>query len=103
MLIGLGGRPALLELFADEKLLASAWPRILAAQRGRPGRPDGAPYGYLAREFIGLVEQLHVRRRQISASGQSIHAAHGSLELRGLADAHRVLHASVIDHQAVGA
>jgi len=93
------GRPALLELSADETLLASAWSRILAAA----GRPDRTTYGYLACEFIGLVEHLQVRHGQESVSGQSIHALRGPVELRGLADNDRVLHASVINHEAVAA
>jgi hypothetical protein len=44
VLIGLGGRPALLELFADETLLVSAWPRILAAAaRGPQGHLTEPP------------------------------------------------------------
>ena len=75
VLFGIGGRPALLELFADETLLAAAWPRILAAaSREAAGRPDRVTYGYLAREFVGLVEQFHVSSSSRSLSGQSFHA-----------------------------
>ena len=47
VLIAVGGRPVLLELFADEVLLAEAWPRILrAAARDASRQPSRGASGH---------------------------------------------------------
>ena len=103
VLTGIGGRPALLELFADEVLLAAAWQRILAAAaRDAAGRPPKQTPGYRAREFAGAVEAMPLSVRPQDSS-MAISAGTGGLELRGVAEGHRLLHASVINQKAVAA
>lgn len=101
VLIGVGGVPTLLEVFADERLFAAAWPGILAAAAleaaGRPGKATG---GYRARDFIGVVESMQLHTRPGTGAGRSLTAALGPLELRGVADGTRLLHASVLNRAA---
>src|SRR4029077_18008501 len=95
VLIGVGGRPVLLEVFADEKLLATAWQPILdAAAREAIGRRNRATPGYLAREFVGLIDQMTPTWSAAGGIGRSIVATAGPLELRGIGDGERLLHAS---------
>jgi len=80
---------------------AAADPCGCRAGGRRPTRPS---HLRLSRhEFVGLVEQMRARPWSTSVAVQAIHASCKSSELRGLAAARRVLHASVINHEAVGA
>jgi hypothetical protein len=101
VLIGFGGVATLLEVFADERLLTAAWLGILnAAAREATGWPSKVTTGYRAREFAGLVETMHLQSRPDGGVGRSVTATAGPLELRGVADGARLLHASVINHAA---
>jgi hypothetical protein len=101
VLIGFGGIPTVLEVFADERMLRAAWSGVLAAAaREAAGWPDKVTSGYRAREFVGVVESMEVRTQPDVGVGRSLRAQAGQLELRGLADGARLLHASVINHAA---
>jgi hypothetical protein len=104
VLIALGGRPALLEVFAEPDLLTQAWPRLMdAAAREAAGRPDKGATAHSARHFIGLVDQLMPHAVPGSSAGQAIQGSHGPLTLRGIGEGARVLHATVINHQEMAA
>ena len=104
VLIGIAGTPTLLELFADDTMLSAAWPRILhAAAREAAGRPDQPTYGYVARNFIGVIDKMHLHSHFGGPGGSQVQSTIGQFELRGIVDGDRLLHASVINHQAVGA
>ena len=103
VLFGISGVPVLLELFADEAMLRAAWPRLVAAAaRDAAGRPEKATYGYRAREFAGLVESMSLSKTPRDRT-IAITAGRGGIELRGIADGERLLHASVINQKAVAA
>ncbi len=100
VLLSIGGRPMLLELFATDTLLVAAWPQILeAAAREAAGRPDGGTTGHDARSFIGLVDRLHIHDTPGQGVGRTIAGAVGPLELRGVAYRDQLLHASIINHE----
>jgi hypothetical protein len=104
VLIALGGRPALLEVFAEPDLLTQAWSRLMdAAAREATGRPDKSATAHSARHFIGLVDQLVPHVVPGAIVGQNLRGGHGPLTLRGIGDGARVLHASVINQQEVAA
>ena len=104
VLIALGGRPALLEVFAEPDLLTQAWPRLIdASAREAAGRPDKGATAHSARHFIGLVDQLVPQVVPGSTTGQALRGSHGPLRLRGIGDGARVLHASVINQQEIAA
>ena len=104
VLLGFGGKPALLELFADDIMLAAAWPRILdSAAREAAGAEDTATYGHRAREFVGLVDGMHLSAGELGGVGRTVEAVNGPLVLRGISDGQRLLHASVINHHVVAA
>lgn len=102
VLLGFGGKPGLLELFADDVMLAAAWDRILeSAAREAAGAGSVVTYGHRAREFIGLVDQMKPSPIATSGSGHIVHAVNGPLLLRGIVDGDRLLHASVFSGPVV--
>ena len=97
VLIGFGGIPTVLEVFADERMLPRPGPGS-----GRGGSGGGrlarkVTRGYRAREFVGVVESMKCDPAGRGV-GRSLVATAGPLELRGVADGGRMLHASVINH-----
>lgn len=97
VLIAVGGVPVLLELFADEELLAAAWSRILqAAARDAASRPSRKATAHAAREFIAAVGDLHAVDDGAAGMGRRITARSSRVELRGIRDADRILHLSVL-------
>lgn len=97
ILIAVGGVPVLLELFADDELLAAAWDRIIhAAARDAASRPSRGTSGHAAREFVAAVGQLNPVDSDAAGMGRRIVARSARLELRGIRDDHRVLHLSVL-------
>jgi len=100
VMIGIGGRPMLIELFATNAMLSAAWPRILAAAAreaaGRPGKPTA---GWRARQFVAVVDNMRITHSPEEAQ-TVLSAVSGPFELRGIADGDRLLHASVINREA---
>ena len=87
VLLGFGGKPGLLELFADDVMLAAAWDRILeSAAREAAGTHSVATSAHRAREFIGMVDQMKPTVVGTSGSGKTMHAVNGPLLLRGIVD-----------------
>jgi hypothetical protein len=102
VLIGIGGHPVLLELFANSRLLTAAWSRILeTAARESVGRPTKATTGHRARAFIARVDHLAFAPGPGGGAGRTIAGAVGPLELRGISHTDRLLYASIIDRDAV--
>lgn len=102
VLIGIGGVPILLEVFAEPGLLTRAWPRILdAVAREAAGHPPKATTAHSARRFIGLVDGLRPIPGSRTGIGTTVRGRHGPLELRGIRDESRLVHASVINKQGV--
>jgi hypothetical protein len=103
VLVGIAGGPTVLEVFADHELLLGAWDRIVESAardaRGRPAKPTPARR---AREFIALVDTLKPKGEPASVGiGRAVTGVAGPLELRGIRDTHRLLHATVLNHAAL--
>lgn len=97
VLIAVGGRPVLLELFGDEELLAAAWPRIIqAAARDAASRPSRGTSGQAARDFISAVGDLEPVDADSGGMGRRLTARSSRFDLRGIRDADRILHMSVL-------
>lgn len=97
VLIAVGGVPVLMELFADDELLAAAWHRIIqAAARDASNRPSRGTPGQAARDFVGAVSTLHPVDDGAAGLGRRVAARSSRLELRGIRDADRILHLSVL-------
>ena len=104
VLLGFGGKPGLLELFADDIMLSAVWDRILeSAAREAAGTNSVATTAHRAREFIGMVDKMEPSTIGTSGSGRVVHAVNGPLLLRGIMDGVRLLHASVINGPVVAA
>lgn len=100
VMIGLGGRPMLIELFGTSAMLTAAWPRIIAAAaKEAAGRPDKATAGWRARQFVAVIDSMQIARHPQPAE-TAISATRGPFELRGIADGDRLLHASIINREA---
>jgi len=83
--------------FADEDLLAAAWPRIIrAAARDAANRRSHGTSGHAAREFVAGVSHLSPTDSGVAGIGRRIAARSARLELRGIRDADRILHVSVL-------
>ncbi len=104
VLLGFGGKPGLLELFADDIMLSAVWDRILeSAAREAAGTISVATTAHRAREFIGMVDKMEPSTIGTSGSARVVHAVNGPLLLRGIMDGVRLLHASVINGPVVAA
>jgi len=100
VMIGIGGRPMLIELFGTGAMLVAAWPRIIeSAAKEAAGRLSKVTAGWRARQFVGVIETMHISRDPIGAETRMF-ASSGPFELRGIADDDRLLHASVINREA---
>lgn len=100
VLIGIGGRVRLMELFSDEAMLAQAWRRILeAAARDAAGAPPLRTTGHTAREYIRNVAALQPSATGPAGLGRTVSATAGPLQLRGISFGSRILHASVLDER----
>lgn len=98
VLIGIGGVPRLMELFADQDLLGQAWDRILeAAAREASRAPKVRTTGHTAREFIRTVATLAPTVTGAAGLGRTVGANRGALELRGITYKDRLLFASVLN------
>jgi hypothetical protein len=99
VLIGLGGRPMLIELFGTSAMLTAAWPRIIdSAAREAAGRTEKPTAGWRARQFVAVIESMQIARYP-QAAETAITAVSGPYELRGIADGDRLLHASIINRE----
>ena len=97
VLIAVGGMPVLLELFADDVLLAEAWPRIMqAAARDAARWPSRGTSGHAARDFIAAVNGLTPVDAAPAGIGHRIAARTSRFDLRGIRDEDRILHLSVL-------
>ena len=104
MLIGIGGRPVLLEVFAHPELLTAAWRRIVtAAARDAAGRPEVGTPTYRARRFMNVVDQIQPVPTDTGGIARRLAARLETLELQALSDGTHLLHVSVLDRQAVAA
>jgi hypothetical protein len=104
VLIGIGGRPVLLEVFAHPELLTAAWRRILAAAaRDAAGRPEVGTPTYRARRFMSGVDLMVPIPTAPGGIARRMAAKLETLELQALSDGTHLLHVSVLDRQAVAA
>jgi hypothetical protein len=103
VLIGIGGWPTLMEVFADEQLLEAGWDQVLdAAAREATGRREKPTAAHRGREFMALVDNLKPKRKPLTVGiGRRVVGKSGPLELRGIHDGHRLLHATVLNHAAL--
>lgn len=99
VMFGFGGTPTLVELFATDLMLAAAWPRILAAAaQEAAGRPEKPTAGWRARKLVAVIDGMHIMGDpQVGETVLS--AINGHIELRGIADAEGLLHASIISRE----
>ncbi|MET0863899.1 MAG: DUF6569 family protein [Nakamurella sp.] len=104
VMIGIGGRPVLIELFGTSAMLLAAWPRIIAAAaKEAAGRNDKPTAGWRARQFVSVIDTMRIARnadQHAVATETGIAATSGPYELRGIADGDRLLHASIINREA---
>jgi len=97
VLIGIGGRARLMELFSDAAMLGQAWRRILeAAARDAAGAPLVRTTGHTARAFIRNVAALQPIVAGPTGLGRAVSATAGPLQLIGISLDDHILHASVL-------
>lgn len=106
VLVGIGGRPLALELFAHPDLLTAAWAELVAAAaRDAAGAPTRRTTAHDAREFAVATAGVALTAAGPAGRGRALRGSRGSLHGRGVEWRGRALHNCVLDHahQAVSA
>ncbi|GAB2908179.1 hypothetical protein GCM10027047_03050 [Rhodococcus aerolatus] len=106
VLVGIGGSPLALELFAHPDLLAAAWAELVAAAaRDAAGAPLRRTTSHDARGFAVAAAGVGLTATGRAGQGRALRGSRGSLHGRGVEWRGRALHTCVLDHahQAVSA
>jgi len=101
VLIGIGGQPAILEVFDSPRTLDWVWPGLLsaAALDARGESPVGTP-GWRARAFVETVTRLR-HDLDNAVMGKRFRASAPGLRLAGLAWQGRAVHTVALNSRRV--
>ena len=106
VVVGIGGRPLALELFAHPDLLAAAFAELVAAAaRDAAGAPARRTTAHDARELAIAAAAVLLTSTGPAGRGRALRGSRGTLRGRGVEWRGRALHTCVLDHahQAVSA
>lgn len=98
VIVGIGGRPLAMQLFAHPDLLAAAYPALVAAAAGdAAGTLLRRTTGHQARSFARAAAGLRWTTTGPAGEGAALRSEGATLRGRGVQWRDRALHTSVLD------